>query len=158
MNIELQNPYSFTNIPSIEQLTHWMEASQQLAQKNINTSLTLRVVNEEEGQTLNNDYRGKDYPTNVLSFPYEKPDFPIDYGEDEDPDDENYLGDLVVCQTIVEKEAQEQEKTLEQHWAHLFIHGVLHLQGFDHISEADAEEMETLEVDILGQLGYPNPY
>lgn len=158
MNIEIQNPCTFADIPDIKQLDQWVQVTQQLLEKESDVSLTVRIVDEEEGQALNTDFRGKEYPTNVLSFPYEKPQFSIDYGDDEEPDDENYLGDLVICHPIVQKEAQTQEKTLDQHWAHLFIHGVLHLQGFDHISDAEAEEMETLEIAILGQLGYPNPY
>jgi probable rRNA maturation factor len=158
MNIDIQNPVSFKAIPDSVQLDQWLKVTQQLTKKEIDVSLTVRIVDEEEGQALNTDFRGKDYPTNVLSFPYEKPPFAIDYGEDEAPDDENYLGDLVICQPVVQKEAQAQEKTLDQHWAHLFVHGVLHLQGFDHISDAEAVEMETLEIAILGQLGYPNPY
>lgn len=111
-------------------------------------SVSLRVVDEVESQQLNADYRDKNYPTNVLSFPMEMPDgitLPI-------------LGDLAICAAVVDKEAQEQGKTLEAHWAHMVIHGMLHLQGFDHIDDAEAEEMEALEREILAELGYSDPY
>jgi probable rRNA maturation factor len=109
--------------------------------------VTLRLVDQEEGQLLNNSYRGKDYPTNVLSFPYEELNT-----------DDTFYGDLVLCVPVVEKEAQEQRKSLEAHAAHLVIHGMLHLQGYDHETEEDAQEMEQKEIILLEQLGYPNPY
>ena len=99
-------------------------------------------------RALNHQYRGRDYPTNVLSFPFEAPagiTVPL-------------AGDLVICAPVVEKEAREQDKTLEAHWAHMVVHGMLHLQGFDHIEDDDAEVMEALEIRLLMQLGYGNPY
>ena len=110
--------------------------------------LTVRVVESEESQSLNSTYRGKDKPTNVLSFPFEQPpgmQLPL-------------LGDLVVCQNVVEKEASEQNKILLHHWAHLIVHGTLHLLGFDHIEDDEAELMESLEVEILHNLGIDDPY
>jgi probable rRNA maturation factor len=108
-------------------------------------SLKFRFVEPEEGQSLNNDYRGKDYATNVLSFPYEVE--PV------------VAGDLVICATVVEREAAEQEKTLEAHYAHLIVHGILHLQGYDHeIGENEALLMENKERTILAQLGFSDPY
>lgn len=107
--------------------------------------ITVRIVDAEEGQALNRDYRGKDYATNVLSFPY-------DSGA-------RVCGDLVLCKRVVESEAQEQQKPLEAHYAHLIVHGMLHLQGHDHeTGKDDAERMEALERQILETLGYPDPY
>ena len=106
---------------------------------------TVRIVGNEEGQALNRQYRGKDYPTNVLTFHYTQE--PV------------VAADLVLCAPVVEREAQEQRKTLEAHYAHLLVHGVLHAQGFDHeAGDSEAAEMESLEVLLLGALGYPSPY
>lgn len=105
-------------------------------------------MNSEESQSLNSQYRGKDKPTNVLSFPFEVPD-----GIELD-----LLGDLIICADVVEKEAQEQDKPLLHHWAHMVIHGTLHLLGYDHISDDEAEEMEALEIKLLAHLSIPDPY
>ncbi len=106
--------------------------------------VTVRFVAEEEGRELNRDYRGKDYATNVLSFPY---DFPP-----------QLAGDLVICLPVVLKEASDQGKAIEAHFAHLLVHGMLHLQGYDHEEEAEAEEMESLEKEIMMKMGYDDPY
>lgn len=107
--------------------------------------LAVRIVGEEEGRALNRQYRGKDYPTNVLTFDYTRE--PV------------VAADLVLCAPVVEREAREQGKPLEAHYAHLLVHGTLHAQGYDHeTSERDALEMEALEVLLLGALGFPNPY
>lgn len=110
--------------------------------------LSVRIVDEDESQALNLQYRGKDKPTNVLSFPCELPDgveLPL-------------LGDLVICAQVVAKEALEQGKVLHAHWAHMVVHGTLHLLGYDHIEDGEAEEMEAIEIQVLLELGYPNPY
>lgn len=104
--------------------------------------MTIRIVDEPESRTLNHQYRGKDKPTNVLSF----------HGE------AGVLGDLVICAPVVAREADEQHKTLRSHWAHMVVHGCLHLQGYDHEQETDAERMEAREVRILRTLGFDNPY
>ncbi|WP_173830597.1 rRNA maturation RNase YbeY [Herminiimonas arsenitoxidans] len=109
--------------------------------------ITLRFVDAEEGRTLNRNYRGKDYATNVLTFAYT-----------EDEDSEVTQADIILCTDVLEREAAEQEKTLEAHTAHLVIHGVLHAQGYDHESDEEAEEMEALEIEFLADLGYANPY
>ncbi|QBC33090.1 MULTISPECIES: rRNA maturation RNase YbeY [Pandoraea] len=108
--------------------------------------LTLRFVGAEEGQTLNRGYRGKDYATNVLTFAYAQ--------HDSDP----VTGDIVLCCPVVEREASEQGITLEAHYAHLIVHGVLHAQGYDHEADDEAQEMEGLETEILTGLGYADPY
>ena len=107
--------------------------------------ITVRIVGSEEGQTLNRDYRGKDYATNVLTFAYTQE--PV------------VTADLVLCAPVVAREAEENGKTLQAHYAHLLVHGTLHAQGWDHeTSEQDAEEMEALEIEILAGLGFDNPY
>ncbi|EEP91625.1 metalloprotease [Yersinia kristensenii ATCC 33638] len=112
------------------------------------SEVTIRVVDEAESHELNLTYRGKDKPTNVLSFPFEAPpeiELPL-------------LGDLIICRQVVEQEAVEQEKALLAHWAHMVVHGSLHLLGYDHIVDDEAEEMESIETEIMQNLGYPDPY
>ena len=112
--------------------------------------LTIRFVDAAEGQVLNRDYRGKDYATNVLTFAYNE-------GE-ELAADEPVQADIILCTDVLEREAGEQGKTVEEHTAHLVVHGVLHAQGYDHDDDTEANEMEQLERDILESLGYPDPY
>ncbi|MDQ1829639.1 rRNA maturation RNase YbeY [Massilia scottii] len=112
--------------------------------------LTIRFVDAEEGRVLNRDYRAKDYATNVLTFAYNE-------GEDI-AEDEPTRADIILCTDVLEKEALEQKKTVEEHSAHLIVHGVLHAQGYDHDDDDEATEMEQLERDILAALGYPDPY
>ncbi|OBW91013.1 rRNA maturation RNase YbeY [Gallibacterium genomosp. 3] len=135
-----------SNIPSLEQFTYW--ATQAVRPEQENVELTIRIVDEAESHHLNFTYRGKDRPTNVLSFPFEVPEgieLPL-------------LGDLVICRQVVEKEAAEQQITLESHYAHLTVHGCLHLLGYDHIEDDEAEEMESLETEIMLGMGYQDPY
>lgn len=144
--VDLQIASDAKDLPSPEQLESWANAAQQSPDKE--QEITIRLVDEAESQSLNDTYRQKNKPTNVLSFPFEAP-----------PEIEiNLLGDLVICVPVVKQEAQEQQKTEEAHWAHMVIHGTLHLQGFDHIEDEEAEEMEALETAILKELGYPAPY
>jgi probable rRNA maturation factor len=112
--------------------------------------LTIRFVDADEGRALNREYRAKDYATNVLTFAYNE-------GEDVDPEAPTQA-DIILCTDVLEKEAQEQKKPLEQHAAHLIVHGVMHAQGYDHETDEEAAEMEALEIEILAALGYPNPY
>jgi probable rRNA maturation factor len=112
--------------------------------------LTIRFVDAEEGRALNRDYRAKDYATNVLTFAYNE-------GE-EVAEDEPTRADIILCTDVLEKEAAEQSKTVAEHTAHLIVHGVLHAQGYDHIDDDDATEMESLETEILTALGYADPY
>ncbi|MDZ4019835.1 rRNA maturation RNase YbeY [Pseudomonas sichuanensis] len=125
----------------------WCELA--LRQRSADSEMTIRLVDEAEGRELNHTYRHKDYATNVLSFPADVPDDLLDIP---------LLGDLVICVAVVEREAQEQGKSPEAHWAHLVIHGCLHLLGYDHIDDDEAEEMEALERELLAELGHPDPY
>ncbi|MFA3792493.1 rRNA maturation RNase YbeY [Aliiglaciecola sp. SL4] len=149
MNIDLdiQIACENNNLPSKDQFELWLQSA--LAdQQTEDTELTIRVVSPEESQNLNATYREKDKPTNILSFPFEAP-AEIEL---------SLLGDLVVCADIVEKEAKQQNKQLFDHWAHMIVHGSLHLLGFDHENENDAQIMEGLEVQILAKLGIDDPY
>ena len=112
--------------------------------------LAIRFVDAEEGLTLNRDYRGKNYATNVLTFAYNE--------GAELADDEPTQADIILCTDVLQREAEEQKKTVEEHAAHLVVHGVLHAQGFDHENDEEAGEMEQLERDIMEVLGYPDPY
>lgn len=136
-------------IPTESELAHWVEVAVDEIDSPSSGELTVRMVDEGESADLNGRYRGKASPTNVLSFPFDAPDnLPIEFP----------LGDLVVCAAVVEKEAREQGKELEAHWAHMVIHGLLHLLGMDHIESAEAEAMESREIAILAKLGFPDPY
>ena len=135
-----------SGLPTAEQIEQWATAAVQPQSDEV--EMTVRIVDEAESHALNLNYRGKDRPTNVLSFPFECPD------EVELP----LLGDLVICRQVVEREAQEQDKPLMAHWAHMVVHGSLHLLGYDHIEDDEAEEMESLETQIMTELGFADPY
>ena len=135
-----------SGLPTAEQIEQWATAAVQPQSDEV--EMTVRIVDEAESHELNLNYRGKDRPTNVLSFPFECPD------EVELP----LLGDLVICRQVVEREAQEQDKPVMAHWAHMVVHGSLHLLGYDHIEDAEAEEMESLETQIMTGLGFADPY
>lgn len=149
-DIDLQVACSQTELPTKEQLQLWVDTAlnEVITTPQRSFELTIRIVNSEESQQLNKQYRDKDKPTNVLSFPFEVPEG-IEL---------NLLGDLIICIEVMKQEAQEQNKALFDHWAHLVIHGCLHLVGFDHISDTDALEMESIEITILEKLGINNPY
>ena len=135
-----------SGLPTAEQIEQWATAAVQPQSDEV--EMTVRIVDEAESHALNLNYRGKDRPTNVLSFPFECPD------EVELP----LLGDLVICRQVVEREAHEQDKPLMAHWAHMVVHGSLHLLGYDHIEDDEAEEMESLETQIMTGLGFADPY
>ena len=135
-----------SGLPTAEQIEQWATAAVQPQSDEV--EMTVRIVDEAESHELNLNYRGKDRPTNVLSFPFECPD------EVELP----LLGDLVICRQVVEREAQEQDKPVMAHWAHMVVHGSLHLLGYDHIEDDEAEEMESLETQIMTGLGFADPY
>ncbi|WP_286232805.1 rRNA maturation RNase YbeY [Thalassotalea sediminis] len=144
--LDLQLACPSTSIPSIEDFQVWVNTA--LSHTKSAFELTIRIVDSEESQSLNHQYRGKDSATNVLSFPFEVPEGV----------ELNLLGDLVICWQVVEQEAQQQNKPVQHHWAHMVIHGCLHLLGYDHISEKDAIEMEAIEIEKLATLGINNPY
>lgn len=139
LKISVQFASTHHNSPSKQQFAKWAKAA-----LNVDTEVAIRIVDEQEGRELNSMYRGKDYATNVLTFPLT-----------EEP---HLMGDIIICAPVVESEAQFQQKSLEAHYAHLTVHGILHLHGYDHEMEAQAELMESLEISILAKLGYANPY
>lgn len=148
MTIEVELQYAVENdhLPDADEFQRWVELA--LKDRKEQAELCIRIVDSEESQVLNTEYRGKDKPTNVLSFPFEVPEgVPM-----------NLLGDLVICAEVVENEATEQDKLLTHHWAHMVIHGCLHLLGFDHINDDEAEAMEALERELLAKLDIPDPY
>ncbi len=133
-------------LPTEAQFQHWLEKA--ILPFQSNAEVTIRLVDDAESHELNLEYRGKDKSTNVLSFPFEAPQ-----GIELD-----LLGDLVICRQVVEKEAKEQNKPLVAHWAHMVVHGSLHLLGYDHIEDDEAEEMESLETEIMTDMDYADPY
>ncbi|MBW3698047.1 MULTISPECIES: rRNA maturation RNase YbeY [Vibrio] len=149
MSIELDLQLAVENeqgLPTEQDLQLWLDKT--IPQFQENAELTIRIVDTEESHQLNHEYRGKDKPTNVLSFPFEAPPgIEIDL-----------LGDLIICRQVVEKEAEEQNKPLLAHWAHMVVHGSLHLLGYDHIEDDEAEEMESLETEIMQGMGFEDPY
>lgn len=144
--IVLQNKSRSKTVPSRNAFQRWINCA--LAQFKMDSEITIRIVDTAESAKLNKTYRNKAGATNILSFPFEAPpdiQLPI-------------LGDLVICAPLIFKEAKEQNKPLLAHWAHITIHGALHLLGYDHIKNKDAKIMENLEIKLLKQLGYKNPY
>ncbi len=139
-SLAVQYASAAAGVPTRHQFRRWVRAALSAP-----AAMTLRIVDVEEGRALNRDFRGKDYATNVLTFAYGEEGGLIS-------------GDLVICAPVVTKEAQEQGKTLLAHYAHLCVHGVLHMQGFDHETDADARVMESLEVEIMRALRFNDPY
>lgn len=144
--LDLQRAIEVEGLPSAAQMQTWIAAS--LLDDTPQLEITVRVVGQEESASLNQDYRQKAGPTNVLSFAMQSPDFAAWPS----------LGDLVICAPLVAQEAQQQNKSLSAHWAHLLVHGLLHLQGLDHLEAEEAERMEAQEIRILDELGFGNPY
>ncbi|MQX53151.1 rRNA maturation RNase YbeY [Alcanivorax sediminis] len=150
-NVDIQWAVEPTDAPDDSQLIAWARHASQVAGCAVG-DITLRIVDEDEIRELNRDYRGKDKPTNVLSFPFEMPEgLPADAMEP-------LLGDIIICDSVVRQEAIEQHKSLQAHWAHMVTHGVLHLLGYDHIDDDDAAVMETLEIRALTEQGFDDPY
>jgi len=147
MELDLQLATKANNIPAFDTFERWVRWTLQ-DQQRLPAELTIRVVNTQEITHLNENYRKKNGPTNVLSFPFSNP-----------PDVElNLLGDIIICAVIISQEAQQQHKPIEAHWAHMVIHGCLHLLGYDHMTTAEAVHMEALETKLLQELGYADPY
>lgn len=144
--VEIQAVFDSPNLPNPTQIQQWIDVALQDYPQD--TEVVVRIVDEQESAQLNQQYRHKLGPTNILSFPTEVPEG-IDL---------NLLGDLVICAPVVEQEALAQHKKPSDHWAHMLVHGTLHLLGYDHIDNADAEVMETKEINILQQLNISNPY
>jgi probable rRNA maturation factor len=144
--IDIQRVFESEGQPDEAQIQVWIDAA--LEDVNQDTEIVIRIVDEAESAQLNEQYRHKKGPTNILSFPFEVPDG-IEL---------NLLGDLVICAPVVAREASEQHKPLGHHWAHIVVHGVLHLLGYDHIDDDEAELMESKEIEILKKLNINNPY
>lgn len=146
LELDLQIACEAANLPSEAQVMLWAKTA--LQGQRSEAELSIRLVDEDESAELNMQYRQKSGPTNVLSFPADLPpelELPL-------------LGDLAICKQVVEREAKEQHKACLDHWAHMVIHGTLHLLGYDHIADDEAEEMETLEIALLKTLNISNPY
>lgn len=138
------------DVPDLPTMQQWANAACECAE---NVIASVQIVSRDEMQGLNRDYRGKNKPTNVLSFPMQTPD-------EVDPGGINIglLGDIALCAEVIRVEAHEQGKNLQSHWAHMLVHAMLHLQGYDHVTEQDAQRMENLETEILHKLGIDDPY
>jgi probable rRNA maturation factor len=144
--VDIQRIYQKLGLPTDAQFNEWVDVA--LSEENQSCESVIRIVDETESATLNQQYRQKPGPTNILSFIFEAPE---NVGL-------QLLGDLVICAPVVIREAQQQNKAINDHWAHIVIHGVLHLQGYDHKEEKEAEDMETREIAILKKLNIANPY
>ena len=149
LNLDLDNGCEDADSPDEDQLRRWISAAllSQAGSRN-DAEIALKIVDESEGAALNQQYRGSQGATNVLSFPFAAVT----------PEPLPMLGDLVICAPVVAREAAEQNKSSEAHWAHMLVHGVLHLLGHDHLTDEDAERMEALETQIMQQMDYPAPY
>jgi len=148
--VDIESASESTQLPDASLIEKWIGSTLEQVEDftRDDAELSIYIVDDAEGQALNLQYREKDYTTNVLSFPADLPeelDLPL-------------LGDLIVCAPVVEREAVEQGKTLQAHWAHMLVHGTLHLLGYDHIEDDEAETMEALETQIVTRLGFPAPY
>ena len=147
IKVDIQRASKSKNLPENKQIRNWIKKTLSSVKKQ-DIELTVRMVDEGEGAELNEQWRKRKGPTNVLSFP----------SEDAEKYTPGYIGDIVLCVPVINREAGEQKKSLESHWAHMIIHGTLHLLGYDHIKAEDAEEMELHEIRILESMGYKNPY
>jgi probable rRNA maturation factor len=146
IELDLQIASTADYLPTIIQFQSWVNAV--LSNYQANSELTIRIVDEEESAILNSKYRNKSGPTNVLSFPADIPskfDCPL-------------LGDIIICAPVIAYQAREYNKDLMAHWAHIVVHGVLHLLGYSHYTEQEANKMEALEISALAKFGYPSPY
>jgi probable rRNA maturation factor len=152
INVDLQCEYEADNLPNFEHFNLW--ATTALKCLRDTADLSIVIVGSEQSQSLNLEFRGKDKPTNVLSFPFEAP-LELAHIQNEMG---NLIGDIVICAPVVEQQAREQNKPLLHHWAHMVTHGCLHLLGYDHIKDEEADVMENLERQILVKLDINDPY
>jgi len=151
VHVDVEIASDSATLPPVDEIARWLRRAVVAAGRDSDFEVSVRVVDEAEMQELNRDFRGQDKPTNVLSFPAgDIRGLP--------PDASTPLGDIVVCAAVVDSEAVQQGKSLGDHWAHMLVHGTLHLLGFDHVDAADAEIMEGLEMRILSDFGISNPY
>jgi len=150
MLLDIQLVSGHDGIPGREQMQQWLDAA--LKDRHPDAEVVVRIVDEQESHDLNKQYRDQDKPTNVLSFPFEAP------AVVQSDMERVLLGDLVICAPVVASEAMQQGKILDAHWAHILIHGALHLCGYDHQNDVQASEMETLETEIITGLGFSPPY
>lgn len=155
LDVTVQFATRRTGVPHASSLASWANIAFEAAQKSRRAPipLTIRIVGAAESRVLNRTWRGKDKPTNVLSFPGD-----LDLARAQSPEPMAFLGDLAICAPVVAREAREQGKDPKAHWAHMVVHGVLHLLGYDHEDDRDADVMESREVKILAQFGYADPY
>ncbi len=144
--VDLQLATEYPKLPTEKQITEWVAAA--IGDRTEEAELSIRIVDEDEITMLNREYREKDKPTNVLSFPFSS-DIELDIP---------LLGDIVICAQVVADEAEEQGKPEQAHWAHMVVHGVLHLLGYDHIDDDEAQDMEALEKQVITGLGFSDPY
>lgn len=155
--LDLQLASDCDGIPTQGEITLWLDtllSCQQIADKEI----TVRIVDDAEIKQLNQQYRGKDKSTNVLSFPFEMPEIGMPDDIQIDESICNFLGDVVICAQVVKLESEQQNKVLSHHWAHMLIHGTLHLLGYDHMDDQEAQEMEGTEIHVLQKLAIDDPY
>ncbi len=148
LDLDIQRIISDPELPDDKQIELWTKAALAAGEREDNTQLAIRIVDINEGKKLNEQWRHKEGPTNVLSFSMDGLDLIAP----------ELLGDIVICAPVVAREAEEQSKPLHSHWAHMVTHGVLHLLGYDHIIETEAKKMESLEIKIMNQLGFSDPY
>ena len=171
--LDLQNTISSDSVPDKDSIESWVKQTLIEIKQDTDCELTIRIVDKEEIRALNKTYRHKDKTTNVLSFPYEGFSFDVEafstnelsdemddslLGDASLPGDASLLGDIVICHDVVVEQAAEHNKTITAHWAHMVVHGVLHLQAYDHIDDNEADLMESLEVLILNKLQFADPY
>lgn len=146
LRVSIENVTRYTDIPGNYYFRRWVKLA--LRDHRSEAEVHIRIVDKKEMAFLNKTYRGKTGTTNILSFPFDAPVQAAEF----------LLGDLVICAPVIKREAREQKKELMAHWAHMVIHGTLHLLGFDHIKKKDAVIMEKMEINLLEEIGYPNPY
>jgi len=148
LNVINDDEHPIPNQDLLEKCFALVADKHNISQAEVNVS----IVSNQEIQQINKQFRHKDKPTNIISFEFEKPEgLPEDIAA-------NFWGDIVIAPEVLKKEAKEQNKNLDDHWQHIFIHGLLHLLGYDHVDDIEAEEMENLEIELLAELGIANPY